>query len=150
MFLLNYKDIGKNIYTYRKAKRLTQKQLGEKIDRAESSIQKYEKGEIEIPNSVLQTIADALDVTYNQLVNWDLQETTNEIIAGINPALQQIIKSLGYRIAWKPTSKLLSIIDDNDNAIYITEQDLNDLEKETFSFIKYKIHELFANNSFLG
>ena len=50
------------------------------------------RGEIEIPNSVLQTIADALDVTYNQLVNWDLQETTNEIIAGINPALQQIIK----------------------------------------------------------
>jgi len=113
---LNYKEIGQNIYTYRKAKRLTQKQLGEKIDRAESSIQKYEKGEIEIPNSVLQTIATALDITYNQLVNWDIQENSNEFIAGIEPTLQQILKSLGYRIVWEPSSELLSIIDNSNNA----------------------------------
>jgi len=147
---LNYKEIGQNIYTYRKAKRLTQKQLGEKIDRAESSIQKYEKGEIEIPNSVLQTIATALDITYNQLVNWDIQENSNEFIAGIEPTLQQILKSLGYRIVWEPSSELLSIIDNSNNAIYVTKQNLKDLEKETFSFIKYKIHELFESNSILG
>jgi len=134
---LNYKEIGQNIYTYRKAKRLTQKQLGEKIDRAESSIQKYEKGEIEIPNSVLQTIATALDITYNQLVNWDIQENSNEFIAGIEPTLQQILKSLGYRIVWEPSSELLSIIDNSNNAIYVTKQNLKDLEKETFSFIKF-------------
>ncbi len=147
---MNYKEIGQNIYTYRKAKRLTQKQLGEKIDRAESSIQKYEKGEIEIPNSVLQTIATALDITYNQLVNWDIQENSNEFIAGIEPTLQQILKSLGYRIVWEPSSELLSIIDNSNNAIYVTKQNLKDLEKETFSFIKYKIHELFESNSILG
>ena len=147
---MNYKEIGQNIYTYRKAKRLTQKQLGEKIDRAESSIQKYEKGEIEIPNSVLQTIATALDITYNQLVNWDIQENSNEFIAGIEPTLQQILKSFGYRIVWEPSSELLSIIDNSNNAIYVTKQNLKDLEKETFSFIKYKIHELFESNSILG
>ncbi len=147
---MDYKAIGKNIYTYRKAKRLTQKQLGEKIGRAESSIQKYEKGDVEIPNSVLQAIADALDVTYIRLVDWNIQEPTNHLIVGISPTIQNILHSLNYRLVWEPSSKLISLIDSDDNAIYVTEMQLKELEKETSSFIKYKVHELFINNSILG
>lgn len=147
---MDYKRIGENIYAYRKAKRLTQKQLGEKIGRTESSIQKYEKGDVEIPNSVLQAIADSLDVTYNRLVDWNIQEASNQLIAGIDPSIQHFLKTLNYKIIWDSTSKLISLIDNDGNIVYVTEQDLNELEKEISSFIKYKIHELFINNSLLG
>lgn len=146
---LDYKKIGKNIYTYRKAKLLTQKQLADLIDRAESTIQKYEKGDIEIPNRVLQSIAGVLGVTYNSLVDWNIQETTNEIIAGINPTTQYLLKSLGCKLVWQPGNKLISIIDDSENVVYVTQQELNGLEKDTISFVKYKVHELFENNSIL-
>lgn len=146
---MDYRKIGRNIYTYRKAKRLTQKQLAEKIDRAESTIQKYEKGDIEIPNSVLQSIAKALDITYNSLVDWNIQESTNEIIAGIKPVTQQLLKSLGYKLVWQPNNKLISIIDNNENVVYVTVEEINGLEKDTSSYIKFKVHELFENNSIL-
>lgn len=147
---MDYKKIGQNIYTYRKAKRLTQKQLAELIDKAESTIQKYEKGDIEIPNSVLQSLAEALGVAFNNLVDWGFQETTNELIAGINPITQQILNLLGYKLVWRPGAKLVSLIDDNSNAIYVTKQDLEELEKDMTSFVKFKVHEIFENNSILG
>ena len=146
---MDYKKIGKNIYTYRKAKRLTQRKLAESIGRAESTIQKYEKGEIEIPNSVLQSIAEALDTTYNCLVDWEIQESTNELIAGISPTTQQLLKSLGYRLIWKLDDKSISLIDNNENSIYVTEQDLKDLEKETASFVRFELRELFDSYSML-
>lgn len=145
---MDYKKIGKNIYMYRKAKRLTQKQLADLIDRAESTIQKYEKGDIEIPNSVLQSLATALDVTYNNLVDWNIQESTNEIIAGINPVTQQLLKNLGYTLIWRSSNEF-SLIDNDENVVYITAQEIKELEKDTASYVKFKVHELFANNSIL-
>ena len=54
--------IGSNIKHYRKLNNLTQKQLGAKIGKTESSIQKYESGATEIPRSVLDTIASTLNL----------------------------------------------------------------------------------------
>lgn len=146
---MDYKKIGKNIYSYRKAKRLTQKQLAEKIDRAESTIQKYEKGDIEIPNSVLQSLSTALDVTYNNLVEWGIQESTNEIIAGISPNIQQFLKSQGYTLVWKADDKSISLIDNSESVVYVTLDELKNLERDITSYVKFKVHELFDNNSIL-
>jgi len=41
---MNNEKIGNNIKKWRKLKKLTQQELGEKIDKTLSSIQKYEKG----------------------------------------------------------------------------------------------------------
>ena len=60
---MDYKLIGKRIREARKAKGITQKELGTEISRTESSIAKYEQGLVEIPNSVLQSIASALGVS---------------------------------------------------------------------------------------
>ena len=59
--LVDYKIIAENIRFFRKGK-LTQAELGQKIGRSESSIRKYESGLVEIPNSVIELIADALGI----------------------------------------------------------------------------------------
>lgn len=47
--MIDYKKIGLKIKENRKKLKLTQKELGEKIGKTESSIQKYEKGLTQIP-----------------------------------------------------------------------------------------------------
>ncbi|WP_238455544.1 helix-turn-helix domain-containing protein [Desulfolucanica intricata] len=61
-------SIGKRIKKLRLSKKLTQKQLGEKIGRSTESIKKYESGEITPPWTVLEDIAKALDVPFNELI----------------------------------------------------------------------------------
>lgn len=64
----NNKAIGKRIKTARKNKNLTQKELANMINKTESSIQKYECGNTEVPYSVLQQIATALNVNVSDLL----------------------------------------------------------------------------------
>lgn len=66
---MDNKAVGLKIKEYRKKKKLTQKELAELINRTESSIRKYEKGLIEIPNSILEKIAQALEINITDLVN---------------------------------------------------------------------------------
>lgn len=73
---MNFESIGKAIQSFRKSKRMTQKQLAEKIGKAESSVQKYEAGKVEIPVSVLESVADALNISTSELINdYELTET---------------------------------------------------------------------------
>lgn len=55
--------IGQNIKTHRKALKMKQTELANKINKTESSIRKYEKGIVTIPLNVLEEIANALNVT---------------------------------------------------------------------------------------
>ena len=55
--------IGTSIKTHRKAEKLTQQQLAQKIGRTESSIRKYEGGLTQIPLDVIEAIAEALNTT---------------------------------------------------------------------------------------
>lgn len=66
---MNFESIGKAIQSFRKNTRMTQKQLAEKIGKAESSVQKYEAGKVEIPIGVLESIADALNISTSKLMN---------------------------------------------------------------------------------
>ena len=66
---MNYKLVGANIKRLRKETKLTQRQLGEQIGKTESSIQKYEKGLVEIPNSVIEKIAEVLKVDLDDLID---------------------------------------------------------------------------------
>lgn len=63
--------LGKNIKAARKQKKLTQPQLADLIGRTESSIRKYEKGLIDVPNEVITEIAKALDVLPADLIPLD-------------------------------------------------------------------------------
>nr|WP_307991267.1 helix-turn-helix transcriptional regulator [uncultured Niameybacter sp.] len=61
-------SLGLKIKELRKEKKITQQELADKIGRTESSIRKYEKGLIDIPNSVLSQIATALDTSLQYLI----------------------------------------------------------------------------------
>ena len=66
---MDNKAVGLKIKEYRKKKKLTQKELAQLINRTESSIRKYEKGLIEIPNSILEKIAHVLEVNISDLID---------------------------------------------------------------------------------
>lgn len=57
-------SISDNIKKYRKEKKLTQKQLGDMIEKKEITIRRYEKGDIIPPIPVIEDIAKALDCQY--------------------------------------------------------------------------------------
>lgn len=59
---------GKLIKAGRKAKKLTQKQLADRIGKAEVTVRQYESGTIETPMSVLRRISNALDIPVTQLI----------------------------------------------------------------------------------
>lgn len=63
------KYIGFKIKELRTQKKITQKQLGKLIGKTESSIQKYECGSVEVPLSVLEKIANVLDVSILTLMD---------------------------------------------------------------------------------
>lgn len=72
--------IGTRIRELRRKARLTQKELGEKIGRTESSIRKYEKGLVEIPLSVLKDIASVLSVSINEILGNSEDEEVKFVI----------------------------------------------------------------------
>ncbi|MBD5553933.1 MAG: helix-turn-helix domain-containing protein [Roseburia sp.] len=58
----NNNIVGNKIRYFRNKKGITQKALADLIGKTESSIQKYECGSTEVPFSVLEKIAKALDI----------------------------------------------------------------------------------------
>lgn len=79
-------NIGENIKVARKAKGLTQRDLGEKIGKKYSTVQKYENGLIEPPISVIEEIAAVLEVDPYSLMSWDqaTKAIADEINVGID------------------------------------------------------------------
>lgn len=61
--------IGDNIKKYRKQNKLTQKELGDLINKSTISIRKYEANDITPSISVLNDIASALNININDLTN---------------------------------------------------------------------------------
>ena len=91
---MDFENIGKKIRKYRNLAGVTQKQLAEKIGKAESSIQKYEAGKVEIPFNVLGNIAKSLDVEIIDLLD-DFTEL--EIENNTDGMREEYLISLGYQ-----------------------------------------------------
>lgn len=66
--MIDYKDLGKRIQTYRKQKGITQQKLSEIIDVVPSNISHIERGTNHVSLPTLVKIAEALDVTIDQLL----------------------------------------------------------------------------------
>ena len=109
-------DLGLKIKELRKSKKMTQQQLADLIYKTESSIRKYEKGSVEIPESVLWQIANALNVSKSDLLNLeevDLSHKYTEIDESF-----KILKSFTNRLDTDVQIKLLKNI--YKNIDYIT------------------------------
>lgn len=89
-------DIGKNIKKIRSQKGYTQIELGELINKSESTIRKYESGAVKINMDILNKIANVLKepvgkfletepITENDLLHWDLSfYKTEDLIKELN------------------------------------------------------------------
>lgn len=70
--------VGFNIKRYRKQKKITQKELGDLLDKSLSTIQKYESGEIEVTLDILMKISNLLDVDIYQILYEEGSESYKE------------------------------------------------------------------------
>lgn len=73
----NNNIVGDKIRFFRNKKGITQKALADLIGKTESSIQKYECGSTEVPFSVLEKIANALDITILFLLDDEYLESAS-------------------------------------------------------------------------
>ena len=77
--LVDYYDdiLGKKIKLYRKYKSLTQKQLADKIGVSEITIRRYESNQKEPKHNTLIKIAEALDISIKELIDYLDIKTNN-------------------------------------------------------------------------
>jgi len=92
-------SIGENIKKYRKKKKITQKQLAEKIGKTERTIRGYEAG-VTIPSTALaEEIAKALGITFYDLtfsVNQRLSEFELEYFKNSDKLESEQIEVFSY------------------------------------------------------
>ena len=74
---MDYNKIGKFITTERKAKKLTQAKLAEKIFVSEKTVSKWENGKGIPDTSVLPKLCEVLQITINELLNGERLSTNN-------------------------------------------------------------------------
>lgn len=101
---MNKKAIGETIKKFRKHCGITQKQLANMIEKSESTIQKYESGEVEAPLSILEQISDCLGLNVIELLEADNSKFVFEYWAKTDKALADFCKSLGYEFVSHPIS----------------------------------------------
>lgn len=77
--------VGKRITECRKRVGVTQTELAEKLGKSLRTVQKYESGEIDMPLSILSSIAETLKAPLNYLVGYDSKhirlETLSDVLA---------------------------------------------------------------------
>lgn len=89
------KKVGLQIRQARKNKRLSMKELGELVNLHESTVSRYEKGEIQALNiEKLKEFANALDIPPEHLLNWTDNKINNSSLPHIN------IKELRLQKGW--------------------------------------------------
>ncbi|MDS0526085.1 helix-turn-helix domain-containing protein [Clostridium sp. SHJSY1] len=76
---MNKETIGDRIKKKRKNKKITQNQLANILNKSLSSVQKYESGDVEVPKSILEEIAIALDTTIFYLLGYDEAQLDEEL-----------------------------------------------------------------------
>jgi transcriptional regulator with XRE-family HTH domain len=153
---LNKEITGERIKEQRKSKKMTQKQLSKILNKSESSIQKYESGDVEIPHSVVEEIAQALDTTVIYLLGYDDNKLDEELadmfeaIESQDPELKLFndqLKQLGCYIQSanfsgydiKQPFQLLSY---NNNAAKIPTYELETLRKSFKAYMQFMLQEL--------
>lgn len=94
-------ELGQKIKAARKAKKMTQVDLADKIGKTESSIRKYENGTVLIPTDIIQSIANALDVSPFTLMGaeyWDAKLPEVSAVVSRYELFVEYLKSLGYSV----------------------------------------------------
>ena len=88
-----YQQLGQRIAGFRKDQGLTQTQLAETLGISQQTMAHYEVGRLRVAVSMLPTLAEALDVSIEELM--DTRPATKKGKRGPTPALQQRMEQIG-------------------------------------------------------
>ncbi|MBZ0312750.1 helix-turn-helix domain-containing protein [Clostridium butyricum] len=162
----NIKELGMRIRRIRREKNLTQKALGQMINKSYEAIRKYENGDRQPPLDVLKELSRVLEVPINTFIDdnsskpaWNLSESeklsTKRNIMMTN-AIESLFKVYGYEIENKipsfsseeqaedyyndKSNIILNAITPNNKTIELS---IEDWEKIYSSFDNYLKFELF-------
>jgi len=92
---MNNEKIGRFISDARKARDMTQKDLGDKLNVTDKAVSKWERGQSYPDISLLVPLSDALGITINELLNGERsQETPPETEATVKNVLQYADKTV--------------------------------------------------------
>lgn len=154
--------IGERIRSARKSAGLTQVQLAEKSGVASISIHQYESGKRQPRIEQLQAIADALNISLDDLLNIGKLPTKTEIDSGtpceIDNELQEFrafinyLEDLGYKIFINSddveTFTEFTIYDQRKNeAFSVSMREFGSLQLAINSYSKFQISELLAEKN---
>lgn len=152
--------VGENIKRIRKEKGYTQKELAEKCEMYESQIRKYELDKANPKIETIGKVADALEVPLTSLLtnhpylNVLCADTPNNISEDKPvdfPGLEQKVSEIGYRIFYATCENSDGIefspgnivieYPDKDH-LYIEPSDLDQLNEETDTYLRFRLEEL--------
>lgn len=147
------KVMGSNLCKIRKIRRLTQKQLGEKVGATAATIGNYERGDRYIPGYLIHDLAQALDVPDQFISDSILSDIRRKDIA--NSTAKELLQKVATPGSWRvhevskqaQTLQLLHELlkDDYEELIYDSENDNEKVLK-----IKEKLFDLFEDLSDYG
>lgn len=155
-------DIGQRIKAARKAIGLTQDQLAQKSGVATITIRQYETGKRQPRIEQLQAIADALNISLDDLLNIGKLPTKTEIDSGtpceIDNELQEFdafinyLEDLGYKLFINSndveTFTEFIIFDQRKNEAYsVSMREFGSLQLAINSYSKFQISELLAGKN---
>ena len=129
---MDYTAIGSNIKRFRKGL-MTQAELAQKIGKSVSSVKKYELGLVEIPNSVIEQIALALNIKVSALVpleNDPFFELEKRLPDGYSIGGDEENGSIWLRYPDGGYSRELSL------------SDLQELVNKTLDYMSYELEKL--------
>jgi transcriptional regulator with XRE-family HTH domain len=128
-------SIGDNIKEFRKLEKLTQVELAKKSNISRSYLADIEKDRYNASVDTLKSIAKALNVSLNMILDDAESREEKEHI------FEQYLSNLGIEVIYDDKKMQLTLNTSNGECI-ISADDLNNLQNNIDSFIKFKVSEL--------
>lgn len=120
-------EVGKKIHDRRKALRMSMKTLGKKVNLHESTISRYEKGEIQsLDIEKIKEFAKALDISISYLISWD------DLDNSVNPDLYKIINKLRF----DKNISIEEVLRNLDDSIDINKETKTDFLSTNTNYVK--------------
>lgn len=126
-------EFGEILYTLRKKSNLSQKELAEKLDFAQASINYWEKGERTPSISAVIKIANFFGISVGDFFRETVADVKTELKK--DTTFFEYLSSIGYEIGESEYSDFQMHIKKSNTYINLSSEDLNILENNTKSTI---------------
>lgn len=135
--------INERIKERRLACNYTLLDVANKLGVQEATVQRYESGEIKnIKNETILELSKMFKCSPMYLLGWDDSGQTRKDTTYF---LDQKLAQIGYKIDGDPTEGYLWI-EYPDGTLEVSQQDLQDLDMSSSSYLKFKLEELKEKN----